>query len=159
MTWLSEQADGDDPLGRVFGLSPVVYEQYRELVDHVWQPGLISPVLLELCRLRMAQLIGCDFELAHRTPQAAAAGLSDEKVAALRQWPTSPLFDAGERACLSFAESYVIDAHSVTDEQCAELQRHLTPSEVAVLTTALAVFDATARFEVALGVRDPSERS
>jgi alkylhydroperoxidase family enzyme len=159
MTWLREQADGEQPLDRVFGLSPVVYEQYRELVRHVWQPGLISPVLLELCRLRMAQLIGGEHGFAGRAPQAAEAGLSDEKVAALRQWPTSPLFDAAERACLAFAESYVIDAHSVTDGQCAELQRHLSPSEVAVLTTALALFDATARFEVALGVHDPSERS
>ena len=83
---------------------------------------------------------------------AAAAGLDDEKVAQLSQWPSSPLFSAAERAALGFAEIYVIDPGAVTDAQCASVTEHFTPSEVAVLTTAIAVFDAMARFQVALAV-------
>jgi alkylhydroperoxidase family enzyme len=158
MTWLKTNVDGDTELDRVLGLTPAVYDRYRELAAQVWKPELVSPVLLELCRLRVAQLIGSNYALSIRTPEATAAGLTEAKIAALRQWPTSPLFDAAERACLAFAESYVIDAHSVTDEQCAELSRHLSGPELAALTTALAMFDAMARFETALDVL-PEARS
>ncbi len=152
MTWLAETVPADDRVGTVFGLSPTVYARYRDLVRAIWEPGLVSPVLLELCRLRIAQLVGATRELEARTPAATEAGLDDAKIAELRQWPTSPRYDATERACLAFAESYVIDAHSVTDEQCAELNRHLSPPELAARTTGIAAFDAMSRFQVALDV-------
>jgi alkylhydroperoxidase family enzyme len=152
MTWLQQTAEGDTPLDTVYGLVPGAYDRYRELAAHLWQPGLIDPVVLEVCRLRVAQIVRCDRELALRTPQATAAGLDDEKVAQLSQWPSSPLFSAAERAALGFAEIYVIDPGAVTDAQCASVTEHFTSSEVAVLTTAIAVFDAMARFQVALAV-------
>ncbi|HEV8296230.1 MAG TPA: carboxymuconolactone decarboxylase family protein [Acidimicrobiales bacterium] len=152
MTWLTSTAPGDTDLDRVFGLAPGIYARYRDLYEQLWSRKAVSPVLLEVCRLRIAQLIGCPPELAHRTPAAQAAGLTEEKIAALRQWPSSPHYSAVERACLSFAECYVIDAHAVTDEQCAALNEHLSPEEIAALTTAIAVFDAMARFQVALDV-------
>ncbi len=152
MTWLAETAPGDDALDRVYGLAPQIYAQYRELATQLWTGEAVSPVLLELCRLRIAQLVGCERDLAIRTPAATSAGLTEDKIAALRQWPTSPQYEPVERACLSFAECYVIDAHSVSDEQCAKLNQFLTAAELAALTTAIAVFDAMARFQVALDV-------
>ena len=151
-TWLSKTAAGDEPLDTVYGLLPDTYQRYQQLVAHIWQPGLIDPVVLELCRLRVAQLVRCQRELEIRTPQATAAGLDDDKVAKLAQWPTATEFTEPERAALGFAEMYVIDPGSVTDAMCESVTEQFTPPEVAVLTTAVAVFDATARFEVALSV-------
>jgi alkylhydroperoxidase family enzyme len=152
MTWLAVDATSEDAFSAVFGLTPAVHQRYGDLEREIWDGERVSPVLLELCRLRIAHLVGDAGALERRTPQAAAAGLDAAKVAELAQWPTSPRFDAAERACLSFAESYVIDAHSVTDEQCADLNRHLSAEELAALTTAIAVFDAMSRFRVALDV-------
>ena len=152
MTWLSKTAESDEPLGTAYGLLPDTYARHRELVAHIWQPGLIDPVVLELCRLRVAQLVRCQRELDVRTPEARAAGLDEAKVAKLSQWPTASEFTEPERAALGFAEMYVIDCGSVTDAMCAAVTEQFTPAEVAVLTTAVAVFDATARFQVALSV-------
>lgn len=152
MTWLAVGAKGDDAFSAVFGLTPSVHQRYLDLERGIWDDGRVSPVLLELCRLRIAHLVGDAGGLDQRTSNAADAGLDDAKIAEIARWPTSPRFDAAERACLSFAESYVIDAHSVTDEQCAELNRHLSAAELAALTTAIAVFDAMSRFRVALDV-------
>ena len=51
---------------------------------------------------------------------------------------------------LAFTEQYVLDAHGVTDELCAELNTHLPPPELAALTTAIATFEALARSRAAL---------
>lgn len=135
----------------LLGLTPAIRARYDELEAELWDHGGVSPVLLELCRLRIAQLIGDTAGIARRTPQATAAGLTEDTVDALPQWPRSACFDAAQRAALSFAECFVIDAHAVTDEQCAELNRHLAPAELATLTTAIALFDAMSRFDVAIG--------
>ncbi len=146
MTWLPRTAAGTTPLDRVFGLRPAAYARFRELYDALWSQTALDPVVLELCRLRVATLLGCDGE------PAGTPGLSAARVAALPQWPTSPLFDEAERACLGFAEQYVMDPHGVTDEHFTALQAHLAPAAVATLVLGLAVFEALARFRVALGV-------
>jgi alkylhydroperoxidase family enzyme len=151
MTWLAATTQADDPLSAVLGLTPGVRDRYLDLEASVWS-GDVSPALLELCRLRVAHLLGDAGAGDERTPKAAAAGLDGAKVAELAQWPTSPRFDATERAALSYAETYVIDAHAVTEQQCAELNAVLTEPEVTTLITAVAVFDAMSRFRVALDV-------
>jgi|EndMetStandDraft_8_1072994.scaffolds.fasta_scaffold476557_1 alkylhydroperoxidase family enzyme len=152
MTWLAKQAEGATPLDTVYGLLPEAYARHQALVEHIWRPGLVDPVVLELCRLRVAQLVRCDRELAARTPAAITAGLTESKIAQLTQWPTSADYSDAERAALCFAEMYVIDPGSVTDAMTAAVNEHFKPSEVAVLTTGIAVFDAIARFQVALAV-------
>jgi alkylhydroperoxidase family enzyme len=152
-TWLPTEADGETALDRVFGLTPAAYDAYRDLDRALWDPALVSPALLELCRLRIAELVGCDAELPVRHDQAAAAGLTTEKIDDLRQWPTSAHYTDTDRAVLNFAEKFVIDASSVDDDDCTVLRAHLSDPEIAALTTAVALFDAMARFQVALGVR------
>jgi alkylhydroperoxidase family enzyme len=149
MTWLAEKVVGDSSLDEVYGLTPKVHERFRELERDVWSSG-VDPALLELARLRIATLVACGAELAHRTPAAAEAGLTEEKIGALALWPTSPHFTARERLVLAFCESYVIDAHSVTDELCRRLNEQYSPRELSALTVAVAMFDAMARFRTAL---------
>ena len=153
MSWLPTTAAGETEMDRVFGLSPNVYERYLDMANGVWESPDVDPTLLELARLRMAQLLRADDEVAYRSPAAVAGGLDEDKVAALRDWPTSPLFSDAERALLGFAEVYVMDAHAVDDEQCAALNAHFSGRELAALSIALAVLDATARLRAALGVR------
>jgi alkylhydroperoxidase family enzyme len=152
MSWLAKEAKGDTPLDNVYGLLPDAYARHKALVDHIWKPGLVDPVVLELCRLRVAQIVRSPRDIAARTPAAVDAGLTEDKIGRLAQWPTAADYSAAERAALGFAEMYVIDPGSVTDAQCAQVNEQFTPAEVAVLTTGIAVFDAMARFQVALAV-------
>jgi AhpD family alkylhydroperoxidase len=151
-TWLPVEADGDTALDRVFGLTPAAYAAFRDLDAALWDPDRVDPALVELCRLRIAQLVGCDAELDIRHDEARAAGLTEAKIAELRSWPTSEQYTDTDRAVLEFAEKFVIDASSVDDADCAALRAHLADPEIAALTTAVAVFDAMARFQVALGI-------
>jgi alkylhydroperoxidase family enzyme len=58
--------------------------------------------------------------------------------------------DAATQAAVMFAEQYVVDAHGVTDAQAAVLHEHFTDPELAVLTTAIATFDAITRVRAVL---------
>jgi alkylhydroperoxidase family enzyme len=141
---------------QAFALSPNVYERFVDMYRQVWQAPSADPALLELVRLRVAQLLRAEPELRIRHRPALDAGLTEEKVSALPQWPTSPLFDDTERAVLAFTEMFVIDAHAVADDQCAAVDRRLSNTEAATFTMALAVFEAMTRFRLALGVEPPS---
>ena len=75
MTWLAVDATSDDAFSAVFSLTPAVHQRYADLEREIWDGQRVSPVLLELCRLRIAHLVGDAGALEQRTPQAAAAGL------------------------------------------------------------------------------------
>lgn len=110
--------------GLLAALTPHVAGPLEELVQALDGVGL-DQGLLELCAARVEQMIG----------GGASTG--------------SPQDDR-ERVVLAFTEQYVLDAHGVTDELCAELNTHLSPPELAALTTAIATFEALVRSRTVL---------
>ena len=144
-SWLPVEADGDTPFDRVFGLVPQARDTYRELDAALLDPAYGDPALVALCRLRVDQLVGAE-------PEQDDDVLPADKAAAIRAWPTSPLFTELDRAALNFAEKYVMDASSVDDADCAALREHLSDPDVTTLVIAVAMEDAMARARVALGV-------
>src|SRR6478672_8362016 len=152
MTWLPETAPGATPLDRCFGLRPAAYDRFRELYGGLWDPAVLEPRILELCRLRIATMLGSDAERAIRFSDGVDAGVAETDVAELPRWPTSPSFTGSERACIGFAEQYVMDPHELTDEHFVALHEHLDAPAIATLTLAVAMFDALTRFRLALGI-------
>jgi alkylhydroperoxidase family enzyme len=114
----------------------------------------VDPVIVELCRLRIAGLIGARAHLALRRPKAAAVGLTEAKIAALASWPTSPHFSAAERACLAFTEQFCMGAYTVTEAIVAEVLEHLSADECYAFANGVWVMEALARMTVVMGV-DP----
>jgi alkylhydroperoxidase family enzyme len=141
--WLPAEAEGPTPLDRVFGLTPEAYARFRDLYGALFDPDRVDPALVELCRLRIAQLVGCDAD-------ADVELVSPEKIAELRSWPTSPRYTETDRAVLSFAEKFVMDASDIDDADCRALTDRLSPAECTALTIAISTFDGLARFRVAL---------
>jgi alkylhydroperoxidase family enzyme len=123
----------------------------RAYRDAVWRDPATDPALLELCRLRLAQLLGADPSSAPPHPAAAEAGLDPEKLAELARWPTSERFSARDRAALAFAEQWLFDPSGMTDDDCARLRAALGDAGCAAFTMGLALVEALLRFELALG--------
>lgn len=151
MSWLPEQAAGATPLDRTFGLRPNLYESWREFTQLFWRRRLLPPQLLELCRLRVAEILGAHAACARRSPEALAAGFDETKVAGLSR-PAEGRFDAVERACLDFAEMFVRDPHAITDEDAARVSGLLGAPGLVALAEWLAVCDGFTRFELLLGI-------
>jgi alkylhydroperoxidase family enzyme len=129
-----------------FGRLPTTYAHYSDLEYQIWD-GRLDPQVLELCRVRIATLHRCQSELADQR-----ADIGAERRAGIAQWPTSDLYSDREKALLRFTEQYVIDAQGVSDADAAGVTAALSGPEVAAFTTAIAMFDATCRFKIALGL-------
>jgi alkylhydroperoxidase family enzyme len=144
---------GDAPRRRadVLGIRPELAAAHARLVETIWA-GRVSPVTLELCRLRMAMLLGSAAALAERTDAATRAGLTEDRIARLPQWPTDPSFSDEERTCIGFVESFLIDHDQISDDDVRSLTDALTAEGVVTFTTALVVWDNQHRLDNALHV-------
>jgi alkylhydroperoxidase family enzyme len=65
------------------------------------------------------------------------------------------LFTERERAVLEYAEQFVIQSSSISDDDVARVQAHLTPEEFVYLTKALGVMDQFARTNSAFRIEPP----
>jgi len=151
VTWLPAQAQGETPLDRVFGLRPNLYTAYRDFAALFWERRVLPPRILELCRLLVARLHGCQSELRLRYRPALDAGLREAQVAALGSGDEAE-FEPAERACLRFAEMFVRDPHAIGDGDAAAVAAQLGEPGLVALAEALAVFDGFCRFRILLGV-------
>jgi alkylhydroperoxidase family enzyme len=124
---------------------PELLALYKRFYATPWDDALLPPRLLELCRLRIAQLHDCTAELAVRD---AASGVTDAEVADLPAWESSPRFSDAERAALAVAEKMPWAHHSIVDEEFAVLGRAFRQPEIVALTVALALFDANCRLRL-----------
>ncbi len=154
-TWLPEHAAGASVMEQALGLRPDLAEPFRAFYAVFWRERLIDPVVLELCRLRVATLLGCTSELAVRYRPAVDDGLDESLVARLAQWPDDAGFTDAQRAALAFAEQFVIDPHGIRGPVRDTLRLHFELPEVVALTEALALFDGFMRFRTILGVDEP----
>jgi hypothetical protein len=128
MTWLTEEAEGASPLDRVFGLRPNAYARFSELIDAL-PAGGVDEVTLDACRARIDAL------LRFEPDPTSALDLSD-----------------AQRAAVGYAEQYALDPHGLRDSDFDALHEYFTDAQLATLTLAVAMYDALARFSVALEV-------
>jgi alkylhydroperoxidase family enzyme len=117
----------------------------------LWLQEVVSPLLLELCRLRIAQLLGCGVALVYRTPQAITAGLDESLVDSLAHWPTDERFSDQQRICLSYAEQLLMDAQSISDGEADRVIDAVGQGGFLVLTYACGLFETTQRARLLLG--------
>lgn len=136
-------------------LTALAAEPIERLVElHDAIDASVNPVIVELCRLRIATLHDAPWHLGMRRAKAAAAGLTEEKIAALADWHRSPLFTDAERACLALAEQFCLGAYTVSEADVDAVLQHLSPGECFALVNGLWVIEAVQRMGIVMGV-DP----
>ena len=69
MTYVTQLADGPTELDRVWRLRPKYYDLFME--DYHRSIGRLDPVLIEVCRLWMATLLGSKLDLSLRYKRGA----------------------------------------------------------------------------------------
>ena len=83
-------------------------------------------------------------------------GVPDEKIAALEEYATSPLYEEKERVALEYAERMTITGQDVDDELFSRLRRFFNEDALVELTAAIAWENSSSKFNRALRV--PSQR-
>jgi alkylhydroperoxidase family enzyme len=146
-TWFPELADGETVLDRVVNLRPAYADAMHEVEAALRAQDVLEPELLELCRLRITQLLAADDDA---TRASAVTTLDASVVDNLRQWPTAPVFSERQRACIGFAEQVLLDAQGVSDEQAAQVVDVIGEDGFLVLTYACGFFETTSRARILL---------
>ncbi len=83
---------------------------------------------------------GCQYCKAHTTVSATRHGIDEEKMAAVYEYRTNPLFDDRERAALDFALAAGSVPNGVTDDVYTELQRHWSEEEIVEILGVVCMF-------------------
>ena len=80
------------------------------------------------------------------------AGATEDKVRAVAEAATSPLFSEVERAAIAYAEAMTITGQRVSDDLFARVRKHFTEPQIVELTAAVALENFRSKFNVALGI-------
>jgi alkylhydroperoxidase family enzyme len=138
----------------VMALSPDVLKYFQQ-GGSVYRGDrrLVPPYYVELALVRTGFAAGSQFVFSQHSKGARAAGIPEEKVAAIPHWSVTDLFDARERAVLAYVDEMVLSHGRVQDGTFAALQSHfedaaiLELTYISVLYLAYAVFTRALRLE------------
>ena len=79
-------------------------------------------------------------------------GVSDEKILALGEYPTSPLYDEKERTALEYADAITLSDRDVDDELFERVRHYFDEDALVELTATIAWENASSKFNRALRV-------
>lgn len=112
----------------------------------------VSPLLRSLVTVRVSQINHCGFCVDLNSATLARRAGSMDKVAALGNWRTNPLFDDRERAVLAYSEAITLPERQVDDALIAELRRFFDDDGLIELTALVAFQNLSSKFNSALDV-------
>jgi uncharacterized peroxidase-related enzyme len=120
---------------------PKLVQAFAQLNAAVMDPaGEVDLGFRRLIGHVASKAAGCLYCQAHTLLGAANFGISEEKLAAVWGYASSPLYDARERAALDFALAAASQPNAVTDEQFAELRRHWSDTQIVEILGVVAMF-------------------
>jgi uncharacterized peroxidase-related enzyme len=135
---------------RVMAHRPEIFATMQAHFGAVLSTGTVSTRLKELIIVRTSQVNVTPYCLASHTILARGLGWTDDQLSHLADWQAREDFTPAEKAALRLAETVTLDAHTVSDEQFAELRSFYSEGEIVELLCAIGLFNYFNRFNNAL---------
>jgi len=110
----------------------------------------LNPVFRELGQTRAGWLVGSQFVFSQHCKSCRRVGISDEKVAALKDWQVADCFTDEERAVLAYVDCLVALRGRVSDGIFAKLKSFLSDEDILELTYTTCMYDMHAVMSKAL---------
>jgi uncharacterized peroxidase-related enzyme len=109
----------------VMARRPRILAAFRTLNAAIFNDDNIVPAgVLAMVGNVASQAAGCRYCVAHTANNAGKRGVDADRIAALWEYETSPLFSEGERAALRFAQGAASVPNMVTDEDVEAVKAH-----------------------------------
>ena len=109
----------------------------------------LSPLLVELVKIRASQLNGCAFCLKMHVADAVKAGETSDRLAVLAGWWESQYFSAEEQAALHIAERVtLLSDHGRLADRGVDVDGVLTEKQIAAVTWLTVVINSWNRIAV-----------
>lgn len=138
---------------RLWGRTPKVFVALALLygaLDRRSSP--IEPVLRALITVRVSQINWCAFCVDINSALVLKRGGDRQKLEALADFETSPLFTDREKAALRYAQAITYSERNPTTEHFEALRRHFSEDAIIELTGLIAFQNMSSKFNAALGV-------
>ena len=144
----SMKLHGDATFVEVLGNAPHLFDWYmQDFYKKVFYGSKLPTRLVELVRLRLANIHGC--AMCNRADKigAKAAGVNDAEIEALPNYETGP-FSEAEKAALALADVMVLTnpRGMVTPELHARARQYFSDGEMVELGMIMAVLCGMAKF-------------
>ena len=144
-------APGPANIFKAMGNNPQVLRSYLRLGNGLWAHCGLDVATRELVILRAAYVQNSAYEWHQHVRIGRAAGLSSERMNALRNWRDSKLFSPSERALFLYVDSIAASDHpnqGVFDE----LAKHFDHATIVGIGILAPFYFATAKFLAAMEV-------
>lgn len=127
-SWINGAWNASDIASAQTHLAPFI-DELRGQAAHT-SPGRTA----SLIELQVAQLLGLERE---------ESALCEK----MKSWYSSPEFSDGEKAILEITEQFVLDVHSVTDEQFEKLRKYFSTPDILAMLFHVTLSDGFGKLE------------
>lgn len=107
--------------------------------------GKLDEQLRELAIVRVGILNGADYEVFQHKRLARRAGIPEDKIAALTQGPSAPVYTDAEQRVLTYTDALVVNVKA-KDSTFAAVAEILSHQELAELTLVIGYYMMVSRF-------------
>lgn len=138
---------------RLWARSPRVFLAFLRIfkaVDRASSP--LEPALRSLVMVRVAQVNVCSFCVDLNGSRALERGVPEEKLLALAEHETSPLFTEREKVALAFADAVTHTGRQVGPELRRRLREQFPDDTIVELNALVAFQNMSAKFNVGLDI-------
>jgi len=119
---------------------PAIAEAFMNLNKAVLYEGTVPEALKMLVSLVTSQASGCRYCQAHMANLSSIYRASDEKIRAVWEFETSPLFSPAERAALRLGYHAALVPNEATAEDFDELKLYFDEGQIVEIVATIALF-------------------
>jgi uncharacterized peroxidase-related enzyme len=119
---------------------PAIAEAFMALNKAVLYEGTVPEELKMLVSLLTSQASGCRYCQAHMANLSSLYRASDEKIRAVWEFETSPLFSPAERAALRLGYHAALVPNEATTDDFDELKKHFDDGQIVEIVATISLF-------------------
>ncbi len=119
---------------------PELMAAFARLNSVVMAERRVSGALKQMIASVVSNAAGCAYCQAHTAHVGVRRGADQQKIEALWEYETNPVFSEAERAALRVAQRAGLTPNAVTDEDMTELRRHFDDEQVVEIVAVIANF-------------------
>lgn len=127
--------------GLTFARVPGLMEGLSGLTWAIYgKDGLVTNELKRLVSIITSTASGCTYCQSHTVHGADMAGIDEEKIKAIWEYESSPLFSDAERAAMRVAQGAGHAPVECTDADFDELKKHFDDNQICEIVSVIALF-------------------
>ena len=138
-------------LYRAVAHSPSTISSFVKLGNVLLNRAELSPKLRELAILRIAFLLGSEYEMIQHLPIALEAGVSQKQVECIHRWEESNVFNEEDQAVLQYTDEVTLNTKS-KNQTFKTLGKYLNERSIVELTLSIGYWGMVARVLVPLEI-------